>query len=192
MKRASRHDPLRLLLLTGVVQARHDNIAAEQPVTSSRAPADGYDDPDGLKLTDGSYAFAAGDMVGFEGAEPITLVVDLGAIHDEITYVALKLMRSDVSDVALPQSFIVAVSEDGVRYEDLGMGTTFFEGEVADDHIGTMVWLDEENTGHGRFVRVDVRPGGAWTMLAEVIVSTGRVQAQWGPAVNEGNPSTPR
>jgi hypothetical protein len=190
MKSATAMTLCALLLIAGVVQARHNNMAAEQPVTTSRAPADGYPDPDGLKLTDGSYAFAWGDMVGFEGEEPVTLVVDLGEIHDEITYVALKSMRSDGSSVALPQSFIVAVSEDGVLYEDLGMGTTFLEGEVDDDHIGTMVWLDEEYPGYGRFVRVDVRPGSdAWTMLAELIVGSGPVSSESRPAVEEGSPS---
>lgn len=185
MKRSFLTISCALLVLGGVVQARHNNIAAELPVTSSRAPDEGYPDPDGLKLTDGSYAFASGDMVGFEGEEPITFVVDLGKLQNEITYVALKVMRSDVSSVALPQSFIVAVSEDGVLYEDLGVGTTFLEGEVVDDRIGTLVWLDEEYPGHGRFVRVEVRPGGGrWTMVAELIVGSGPVQAQSRPYVD--------
>jgi|GEM_PF-559138 len=182
-----------LLVLAGVAfaNAADFNVAAGQQVTSNRAPADGYPDPDGLKLTDGSYAFAWGDMVGFEGSTPIILTVDLGDIHEEIVYVALKLMRSDPSDVTLPQSFIVSVSEDGVLYEDLGMGLTFLEGEVSNDTVGTMIWHDEAYPGYGRFVRVEIRPGGdAWTMVAELIVGDGEVPAEWAPAPSTGEPTT--
>jgi len=180
-----------LLLFAGVASASDFNVAAGQQVSSSRAPADGYPDPEGLKLTDGAYAFAWGDMVGFEGSAPVTLVVDLGETYDEVSYVALKLMRSDPSGVTLPQSFIVSVSEDGVLYEDLGMGLAFLEGEVPNDTIGTMVWVDEAYPGYGRFVRVEVRPGGdAWTMVAELIVGNGPVPAEAMPATSDGAPAT--
>lgn len=182
-----------LLVLTGVAFADDGgfNVAAGQQVTSSRAPADGYPDPDGLKLTDGSYAFAWGDMVGFEGSAPFTLTVDLGDTYEEIAFVALKLMRSDPSGVVLPASFIVSVSEDGVLYEDLGMGLAFLEGEVPNDTIGTMVWHDEAFPGYGRFVQVEVRPGGdAWTMVAELVVGDGAVPAEWVPAPSAGEPAT--
>lgn len=180
-----------LLVFAGVAFANDFNVAAGQPVSSSRAPGDGYPDPDGLKLTDGAFAFAWGDMVGFEGSEPVTLVVDLGATYDEITFVALKLMRSDPSGVVLPQSFVVSVSEDGVLYEDLGMGLAFLGGEVPNDTIGTMVWHDETFPGYGRFVRIEVRPGGdAWTMVAEAIVGNGPVPEAWIPAAADGAPAT--
>lgn len=180
-----------LLVFAGVAFASDFNVAAGQQVTTSRAPGDGYPDPDGLKLTDGAYAFAWGDMVGFEGSEPITLVVDLGETYDEIAYVALKLMRSDPSGVVLPQSFLVSVSEDGVLYEDLGMGLAFVEGDVGNDTIGTMAWADEAYPGYGRFVRVEVRPGGdAWTMIAELVVGNGPVPADALPAVADGTPAT--
>ena len=180
-----------LLVFAGVAFASDFNVAAGQPVTSSRAPGDGYPDPEGLKLTDGAYAFAWGDMVGFEGSAPVTLVVDLGETYDEITFVALKLMRSDPSGVVLPQSFVVSVSEDGVLYEDLGMGRTFLEGEVPNDTIGTMLWADEALPGYGRFVRVEVRPGGdAWTMVAELVVGNGAVPADWMPTSVDGSPAT--
>ena len=181
-----------LLVLAGVAFANDAvNVAAGQQVTSSRAPGDGYPDPDRLKLTDGSYAFAWGDMVGFEGSAPIILTVDLGETYEEIAYLALKLMRSDPSGVVLPQSFIVSVSEDGVLYEDLGMGLTFLEGEVPNDTIGTMIWHDEAYPGYGRFVRVEVRPGGdAWTMVAELIVGDGPVPEAWMPAAADGAATT--
>lgn len=180
-----------LLVFAGVAFASDFNVAAGQPVTSSRAAGDGYPDPEGLKLTDGTYAFAWGDMVGFEGSAPVTLVVDLGETYDEITLVALKLMRSDPSGVVLPQSFVVSVSEDGVLYEDLGMGLAYLEGEVPNDTIGTMLWVDEAYPGYGRFVRVEVRPGGdAWTMVAELVVGNGPVPADWMPASADGAPAT--
>jgi hypothetical protein len=180
-----------LLVVGGFALASDFNVAAGQQVTSSRAPADGYPDVEGLKLTDGSFAFAWSDMVGFEGSEPVRLVVDLGETYEEISYVALKLMRSDPSGVVLPQSFIVSVSEDGVLYEDLGMGLAFLEGDVPNDTIGTMVWVDEAFPGYGRFVRVEVRPGGdAWTMIAELIVGNGPVSDTWMPPATDGAPAT--
>lgn len=178
-----------LFLLLGAAQAQTDgfNVAAGQTVSHSRAPSENYADPDGLKLTDGSFAFAWGDMVGFEGTQPVAIVIDLGETYEELSYAALKLMRSDPSGVALPTSFIVSVSEDGVLYEDLGMATRYLEGEVGNDTIGTLVWSDEAYPGYGRYLRIEVRPGGeGWTMIAEAIVGDGAVPAELLPASGEG------
>ena len=175
------------LVFTASAWAQSVDLAAGRPVSASRAPADAYPDPEGLKLTDGSYAFAWSDMVGFEGSEPVVLAVDLGEIHDDLTYVALKLMRSDASGVALPQSFIVSVSEDGVLYEDVGMGTRFVEGNPSTDTIATMVWSDQEIPAYGRHLRVEIRPGAAgWTMVAELMVGHGDVPAEALPAPATG------
>ena len=187
---------LATLLLAGLVavaaaQGGDFDVATGKQVTVNRAPAEGYPDTDGLKLTDGSFEFAWGDMVGWEGPDTISLVVDLGSIHESISYVALKLMRSDGSAVALPASAIVSVSEDGVLYEDLGMALTYLEGDVPNDSIGTLVWADEAWAGYGQFVKVDVRPGGdAWTMIAELQVGDGAVPADRVPAATEGTAAT--
>lgn len=172
---------LSLLALAGIGLAQADGfvVSGGQRVEASRAPADSYPDPEGLKLTDGSYQFAWGDMVGFEGAAPITLVVDLGSTYDTISYVALKLMRSDGSSVPLPAYAIVSVSEDGLLYEDLGMALGYQEGEVGNDTIGTLVWADEAWAGYGQFVKVEIQPGSdAWTMIAELQVGNGAVPAE--------------
>jgi len=182
---------LAVLVAVAGAQAGDFDVSAGKQVTASRAPGESYPDPDGLKLTDGSYEFAWGDMVGWEGPDPVSLVVDLGAIHDTISYVGLKVMRSDGSAVALPASAIVSVSEDGVLYEDVGMALDYLEGDVANDTIGTLVWADEEWAGYGQFVKIDVRPGGeAWTMIAELQVGNGPVPADRVPAVAEGTPTT--
>lgn len=182
---------LAVLVAVAGAQGADFDVAAGKQVTASRAPGDGYPDTDGLKLTDGSFEFAWGDMVGWEGPDTISLVVDLGAIHDTISYVALKVMRSDGSAVAVPASAIVSVSEDGVLYEDVGMALDYLEGDVANDTIGTLVWADEEWAGYGQFVKVDVRPGGeAWTMIAELQVGNGPVPAELVPAATEGAAAT--
>ncbi len=184
---------LLLAALVGVAGAQADafNVAAGKTVSASRAAADNYPDADGLKLTDGSYEFAWGDMVGWEGPETLTLVVDLGTVHDYVSYVALKAMRSDGSAVSLPASAIISISEDGVLYEDLGMALTYLEGDVPNDTLGTLVWADEEWAGYGQFVKVEVRPGGeAWTMLAELEVGNGPVGAELLPAAAEGAATT--
>jgi hypothetical protein len=182
-----------LATLVAVAAAQGDDfdVATGAVVTASRAPADAYPDADGLKLTDGSYEFAWGDMVGWEGPDTVSLVVDLGTVHDMVSYVALKVMRSDGSAVALPTSAIVSISEDGVLYEDLGMALDYLEGDVANDTVGTLVWTDEEWSGYGQFVKVDVTPGGeAWTMIAELQVGNGTVPAERIPAAVVGTAAT--
>jgi hypothetical protein len=180
-----------LLLVASASLAQDFNLAAGRAVASSRAPSDNYPDPGGVKLTDGSFNFAWGDMVGFEGSTPVVLTIDLGEVHDDITYAALKLMRSDPSGVLLPQSFIVSISEDGVLYEDIGMGVDFVEGAPGNDTIATMVWSDPEYPGYGRYLRVEIRPGGdAWTMVAELMVGHGEIPADVLPAPKVGEPAT--
>ncbi len=171
-------------------QADDFNVAAGKTVESSRPAGDAYPDPEGLKLTDGSFDFAWDNMVGFEGADPVSLTVDLGETYDYISYVALKAMRSDGSGVALPNA-IVSVSEDGLVWEDLGMADTILEGEAANDSVVTLVWSDEEWAGYGQFVRAELLPGGGgWTMVAELQVGNGPVPAELLPAATDATPAT--
>lgn len=172
---------LALLASPALAQADGFNVAAGKLVESSRPAGDAYPDPDGLKLTDGSYEFAWSDMVGFEGPEPVSLTVDLGATYDTVSYVAIKVMRSDGSAVAIPHA-IVSVSEDGLVWEDLGMADAVLEGEATNDSIATLVWSDEEWAGYGQFVKVELLPAGGWTMVAELQVGNGPVPAELLPA----------
>lgn len=167
---------------TGLAQPDGFIVSGGKSVQASRAAADAYPDGDGLKLTDGSFEFAWGDMVGFEGPESVTLTVDLGSVYDFVSYVALKVMRSDGSAVALPTA-IVSISEDGVLFEDLGLATVV--GEAANDTIVTLAWADEEWAGYGQFVRVELLPAGGWTMVAELQVGNGSVPAELAPASGE-------
>ncbi|HEX7004580.1 MAG TPA: discoidin domain-containing protein [Trueperaceae bacterium] len=170
-------------------QSSDFNVAAGKVVTSSRPPAETYADPEGLKLTDGSFEFDWSDMVGFEGPEPVSLVVDLGSTHDAISYVALKVMRSDGSAVALPHA-IISVSEDGLAWEDLGMASVP-EGEIANDTVGTLVWADEDWAGYGQFVKVELLPGGGgWTMIAELQIGDGPIPEELLPPQQEAAPVT--
>ncbi len=172
-----------------LAQSASFNVAAGKTVTSSRPAADAYPDPDGLKLTDGSFEFAWADMVGFEGSEPVSLTVDLGATYDTISYVALRVMRSDGSDVALPTA-IVSVSEDGLVWDDLGLATAHPAGSVANDTIGTLVWADEAWAGYGQFVRVELLPAGGWAMVAELEVGNGAIPADLAPAASSNPPAS--
>ncbi len=170
-------------------QSADFNIAAGKQVTSSRPAAEAYPDGDGLKLTDGAYAFSWADMVGFEGTEPVALTVDLGAVYDAISYVALKVMRSDGSAVGLPTA-IVSVSEDGLLWEDLGLANIAFEGDIANDTIGTLVWADEAWAGYGQFVRVELLPTGGWAMVAELEVGNGSIPLDRFPVDSVNAPAT--
>lgn len=168
------------LLVSATSLAQGFNVAEGASYVLTPTPAEGYADPDATKLTDGMYAFSWSDMIGFEGADLVTIVIDLEAVRDDVTFAALKVMRSDGSDVALPDSFIVSISEDGVLYEDLGMATAYLEEDVANDTIGTLVWQNEEWPGFGRYVRFEVRPGGtAWTMISEAMVGAGPIPSEY-------------
>lgn len=180
---------LALAAFVALAQAADFNVAAGKVVTPSRPAAEAYPDGDGLKLTDGAYAFAWSDMVGFEGTDPVSLTVDLGEVHDFISYVALKVMRSDGSDVAAPTA-IVSVSEDGMLWEDLGLADAVLEGEFANDSIGTLVWADEEWAGYGQFVKVELLPNAGWTMVAELQVGNGEIPAELAPAASSGEAAT--
>jgi len=162
------------LLVASLVLAGEFNVAAGKTYTLSPEPNPNYADP-GSKLTDGSFNFSWGDMVGWENpaANP-TIVVDLGDIYEEVSYVTLKVMYSAPSAVNMPEYFIVSISEDGELYEDLGMGITYAEAPVANDTIATLYWASEEFVGYGRYVKIEIVPGGdAWTMIAEVVVGDG-------------------
>jgi hypothetical protein len=172
---------LLVLLVTSFVIAGEFNVSAGKTYTLSPAPNPNYADP-GTKLTDGSFNFSWGDMVGWENppANPV-ITVDLGDIFEEISYVALKVMFSAPSAVNLPEYFIVSISEDGELYEDLGMGITYAEAPVPNDTIATLFWASEEFPGYGRYLKIEVVPGGdSWTMVAEVIVGDGAIPEELG------------
>jgi hypothetical protein len=162
---------------TMLASAEDFDVAAGKVYTLSLEPDANYPDPDGAKLTDGSANFSWGDMVGFNNppTNPI-IVVDLGDIYDNITYVALKMMKSAPSGINTPQNFIVSISEDGELYEDLGMGIQYAEAPVPDDSIATQYWATNELPGYGRYVRIEITPTGtAWTMIAEVTIGNGEI-----------------
>ncbi|MBN2219164.1 MAG: hypothetical protein JW697_02685 [Kosmotogaceae bacterium] len=175
------------LLVASLVLAGEFNVSAGKTYTLSPEPNPNYADP-GNKLTDGSFNFSWGDMVGWEnpGANP-TVVVDLGETYEEVSYVALKVMYSAPSAVNLPEYFIVSISEDGELYEDLGMGITYVEAPVPNDTVATLYWATDEFVGYGRYVKIEIAPGGeAWTMIAEVIVGDGAIPEDMGIVVGGG------
>lgn len=172
------------LMVVSFMFAGEFNVSAGKTYTLSPEPNPNYADT-GTKLTDGSFNFSWGDMVGWENpvANP-TIVVDLGAVFEEVSYVALKIMYSAPSAVNLPEYFIVYISEDGELYEDLGMGITYAEAPVPNDTIATLYWASDEFVGYGRYVKIEVVPGGeAWTMIAEVIVGDGAFPEELGAVV---------
>ena len=94
------------LMVVSFMFAGEFNVSAGKTYTLSPEPNPNYADT-GTKLTDGSFNFSWGDMVGWENpvANP-TIVVDLGAVFEEVSYVALKIMYSAPSAVNLPEYFI--------------------------------------------------------------------------------------
>jgi len=162
-------------------------VSAGKAYTLSPDPAPNYPDPDNAKLTDGSANFSWGDMVGFNNpATNPTIVIDLGDVYDDITYVAIKVMYSAPSTVNMPQYFIASISEDGELYDDLGLGLTYAEAPVPDNSIATLYWATKDMPGYGRYVKVQVVPTGeAWTMIAEVIVGNGEIPEEYNVTYEE-------
>ncbi len=165
-----------LLMFVAALFAGNFVVSSGKMYTLFPEPNPNYPDP-GQKLTDGSFQFSWGDMVGWENpASNPTIVIDLGTIYEEISFVGLKVMNSAPSGVNLPEGFLVSISEDGVLYEDLGMGRTYAEAPVPNDTIATLYWASEEFVGYGQFVRIEVLPGGGgWTMIAEAMVGNGLI-----------------
>lgn len=175
-----------VLFAVSLILGNGFNVSQGKPYTLSPDPSANYPD-DGTKLTDGSANFAWGDMVGFDSpATNPTIVIDLGDIYEEISYVALKLMFSQGSLVHLPEYFIVSISEDGMLFDDFGIGLVYKEAPVPNDTIATLYWVAPEFPGYGRYVKIEVVPGGtAWTMIAEAIVGNGDIPEEYGVEVPE-------
>ncbi|MEW6227879.1 MAG: DUF4434 domain-containing protein [Bacillota bacterium] len=90
------------------------NVAAGKPYTLDPSPSGNYQDPraaTGGKVTDGSFKFSWGDMVGFEypKSNP-AVVIDLGLAADGIVRVTGRFMRSEISAVGLPVHMKVSAS----------------------------------------------------------------------------------
>src|SRR5690606_5261700 len=90
------------------------NVALNMPYRLVPAPAAAYPDDANTKVTDGSYAYAWGDMIGFDApAFHPTVIIDLGERVEDITRVAGLFMRSFASSVNLPNILVASDTDDG-------------------------------------------------------------------------------
>jgi len=155
-------------------------VSAGKPYALTPTAAMAYPDDGDVEVTNGAYAYAWGDMIGFDSPdENPTVVIDLGERVEGITRVAGLFMRSFASAVNHPNSLVISVSDDGTSFRDVGLATSTVPDPILNEAINSLYWQDLDHPVSARFVRVEIRPrGDAWTMLAEVIVQTGAAQAE--------------
>ncbi len=76
----------------------------------------------GSPLTDGQAAgiYETGKFVGFEGGQPISVVVDLGKVRDDLYRFEMMCYANASGGNFLPVAVTYAISEDGENYTDIG------------------------------------------------------------------------
>lgn len=142
------------------------NLAENKTVTFSREPneEDVKDEADATQLVDGALTSAAPIWydrtdrlpVGWAGAEPIGITVDLGKV-EPIRGVAIHA-GAGKSGVAWPAQIKLYVSDDGETYAPLGDIMKLTPNPPAPD-IYNVEWLEAEDLKtHGRFVKLVVTP----------------------------------
>jgi len=146
-----------------------ENLAAGIPYFMTPDSSTAYPD-EGVKVTDGNYAYSWADMTGFsEPEENPTIILDLGEIKS-IEKVAGHFMCSNASAVPLPYGMIVSVSEDDEIYKEVGIASDYVP-YAENEKINEVEWKNKGAEIKAQFVKVEILPkGNAWTMLAEVEV----------------------
>lgn len=140
--------------------------SAGAPYTASVAPAPAWPDTGGA-LTDGIIGAASFSPAwqGRNAPGDYSITIDLGQLR-AVDTVSSSWLQDAPSFVAIPPSVAVAVSTDGTAFSDLGP----IPIPAVD---GTTQVVEISATGlasAGRFVRLTVDGGTAWTMVSEIQV----------------------
>lgn len=136
----------------------------------STTPSDNYPDQNHTKLTDGKFAsiayYADHAWVGFISPGIIDVVIDLGKIIPVEQFLAEYLLDPQPA-VYLPDSVVVAVSNDGQTYEELG---TMNDSSLHDTLLSSIhkYYYTLENQIDVRYVKFSTHsPNGAWVFVDE-------------------------
>jgi len=134
-------------------------VSSGKPYTISPNPNPKYPDKDGVKLTDGSANWSWNNMVGWSNpVKPITVVLDFGE-STAFNSVAVKFMRSEISNVQLPAGgFSVFISNDGESFMPAG-GVAWEDSpeEMGANAIGNILSAADE-LGMDVFVGLSLNP----------------------------------
>ncbi len=156
-----------------------ENVALGRPYTLKPAP--NYrlctDPGDKTQLTDGKYVkgyfWAQKGTVGWNHVNFVDINIDLGQVK-AISGVSLRT-AAGVAGVYWPSSILVFVSDDGKNWYKLCDLITDHDGPQLPPY-GTYREVVLQNHGlkaHGRFVRVIMRPNGAYVFTDEIKVFGG-------------------
>ena len=150
-----------------------------------------YPDKNGL-LTDGKYGsaqsgayYSSGEYVGFNSSAlsqdgEATVIIDLGAVYDDLTAVSVGFLNETSVGVFAPKSFEAAVSDErNGDYTVIGTVDTAMEiGGEPSTQVRTLAF----DPVRGRFVRVKIKAlmnytdaegvshNAGWTFIDEITV----------------------
>jgi hypothetical protein len=160
-------------------------VSTGKAYTLNFEPKAEYPDKGGAMLTDGNADFAWGSMVSVNRPNPRDqgeIVIDLGEVRDDISFVGVQAMLSKASGVRLPAAIVVSVSEDDELYTVAGSSTAIV-GDSKEDSVVTMGFVPAEPLS-GEFVRIAVvcDDPAAWVLLAEALVGAGKAPDGLAPA----------
>lgn len=180
---------LLLILFASIVKIsqgmgnHNQNIAEGKSYTLQPLPNYGLtkDADDFIQLTDGVYTkgyfWTQKSTVGWQGARPITITIDLG--HVEPILGVSYNTAAGVAGVTWPTSIGILVSDDGKSYYAVGDLVTMSRKKGAPPAQGYGVfryWTDELKT-HGRYVQLVIDTGGPYGFVDEVEVYRG--ESEW-------------
>ncbi len=146
-----------------------ENLSLEMPYFLTPEANAAYPD-EGVKVTDGKFAYSWADMIGFNSPkENPVVILDLGEIKS-VERVTGHFMCSNASAVPLPYGMIISVSEDDEIYREVGIASNYIP-YAENEKINEVQWLNTAGEIKAQYVKVEILPkGNAWTMLAEVSV----------------------
>ncbi len=173
------------LLLTAVVNGRTvaasvpENLALSKSYTLDPAPnyALCTDPGDATQLTDGQYTagyfWAQKSTVGWSGANPIIVTLDLGQVQP-ISGVAWST-AAGVAGVEWPRAIFILVSDDGKSYYQAGELVSLSARNSLPPRDGYSLrrFTATQLQTHGRFVKLVVAPSGAYCFVDEIEVFKG-------------------
>lgn len=160
--------------LTGIPLGDSPNetvISANCSYTKSMEASGRYADTYGTELTDGITGIAAANFTdeslsGYESAENLDIILDLGAVYENIYRFRVGTFTSEMAGIHIPHYYDVSVSEDGIKWTSVGVmqAPELIEGTVQ------YALLDSQQYIMARFVKFNIRNAWPWTFLDEVQV----------------------
>ncbi len=161
------------------------NVAEGKSYLSS-LPADSTYPDTGQKLTDGvlSSSFDTNTWVGYNRANDLQIVLDLGMVEDGLADFVVCLLRLTDYGIGAPASVLFEISEDGTSYQSIG--TAYPAADISvEGSLDLGLKLAEPISA--RYIRFTLgASSSAWTFIGELKVlryEEGEVEQYYGNAV---------